>query len=153
AARAAGSTGADRPEVVGLGAHLNALEVRARVQCVHRLGEEDVPNGARRGGVRVLAVVRLVVDEVDLAGVAGDHPREDRRVVRLSGEIDRRRPGAGQPTTLRVRVVDVLLALVARVRVYLGLRPVVVEVSGSIDRELDEDVARVGRVRQVGDLV
>src|SRR5947208_14940499 len=51
----------------------------------------------------------------------------------------------------REGVVNVLLAFTARCH-GPGLRPVVVEVAGSIDRHLDEDLRRVDRFGKVGEL-
>ena len=51
----------------------------------------------------------------------------------------------------REGVVNVLLALTRRGHVP-GLRPVVVEVAGSIDCHLDENLRRVDRFGKVGEL-
>ena len=123
---------ADLPEVIRMVRDLHRLEVRPRVQRVLRLREVDVPDrwvrirlarAFRRRrtvvatgvpvrvdeiDVRIEAVVRLVVDEVDLAGITGDHPREDRGVASLVRQVDRLGPRCAEVG--RERVVDVLLA-------------------------------------------
>src|SRR5439155_25196664 len=104
-------SGADLPDVVWVVRDLDALEVRTGVERVVRLPEVDVPDrriglcarlGAeqrelRRAGlptrvdrcdVRVQAAVRLVVDDINVAGVAGNHPRHDRGVIRLLRQVD-----------------------------------------------------------------
>ena len=140
---------AELAEVVWLGAYLDTLEVRARVQRVLRLTEVNVPNRRRRLDVRIDAAVRLVVNDVNLAGIARDHPREDRRIIRLWRQVDRR--GPSRAAVRREGVVDVLLAFTV-CRYVLRLRPGIIEVAGPVDRHLNEDVCGVDSLWQVGDL-
>src|SRR3954469_22056143 len=84
------AAGAHRADVDRMVGYLDGLEVRARVERVLRLGEVGLPDrrvgiaaawGALvltgltvridEGEVRVQSRVRLVVDEVDLAGISG----------------------------------------------------------------------------------
>src|SRR5438876_2604291 len=105
--RAEEAPGGDVADVVGLGAHLHAVEVRAGVERIHRLGEVDVPD-LPNVDVRVRTAVRLVIDEVDAAGVTRDHPRENRRIIRRTGQVDRCLPV--RSAVSREGVVNVLLA-------------------------------------------
>src|SRR4051812_28846095 len=102
AREARGAYAADVDRMVG---DLDALEVRTCVERVLGLREVRVPDARvrlasrLRGGVareavrvverdvRIQAAVRLVVDKVDLALVAGHHPREDGGVAGLLGQV------------------------------------------------------------------
>src|SRR4051812_20259378 len=142
---AAEPAGRDRADVDRMVGDLHRLEVRAGVEGVLRLAEVRVPNLAGLD-VGVDSRVRLVVDEVDLARVAGDHPREDGRVALLLRERYGLRPvlaaGGG------VGVVAALPAAPSGPAGVLG--PRVVEVAAAVDGHLGEDVP--GAIRTaVGD--
>src|SRR5206468_3127210 len=106
---------------------------RAGLQGVEVLREPHRPGGPPGVGVRGLlraVVAGLVVDDVELAGVSGRRPREDLGAG-LAGDSVGAVPG--RAVVPRERVVDVVVVGVDRV-----------DVSGRVDRDVDELVAVVG---------
>ena len=78
--------------MVRLRADLDGLEIGARVQRVLRLTKVHIPDGRRGLEVGIDAAVRLVVDNVDLACIARNHPRKHGGVALFARQIDRLRP-------------------------------------------------------------
>src|SRR5205085_10245969 len=116
---------------------------RAGREGVQVLGEPDRPGGRVRivvGRADAVVVRRLVVDDVDLAGVARRRPWEDLRPARGRDQV---RAAPRLPVILGERVVDVVVVGVDGIDVAGAVDGDVNELMPIADRWIRVDVDRI----------